>query len=401
MFNSKKLLILTLLGILSISSPGLAFQDEYSDGFLSVKKRFSDIEAAALSEAFKGVHSSDGIEEGLFSIRSTGVTTEPIVDAANAYLGLLSTPELIRTQFAVDDPEWRRWFNVDNGIYVRQGLSLKEMSADQQEAAWNILQASLSVKGLDLSKNIMKTDQTLSELNGNSFLDEDLYFLTIMGNPDKEEPWGWQLDGHHLVINYFIMGDQVVMTPTFLGAEPAVTTTGKYAGNEVLQAEQDRGLAFMQSLPSAQQKSATLDSRKTGDNMEAAAHQDNLVLDYAGIQASELSDEHKQSLLDLIDLYVSNMKEGHAKVRMHEVEHHLDNTWFAWVGDVSDNSVFYYRIHSPVILIEFDHQMPVGTGMLHERGVPTRDHIHVVIRTPNGNDYGKDLLQQHLRDHKH
>lgn len=135
--------------------------------------------------------------------------------------------------------------------------------------------------------------------------------------------------------------------------------------------------------------------------MEAAAHQDNLVLDYAGIQASELSDEHKQSLLDLIDLYVSNMKEGHAKVRMHEVEHHLDNTWFAWVGDVSDNSVFYYRIHSPVILIEFDHQMPVGTGMLHERGVPTRDHIHVVIRTPNGNDYGKDLLQQHLRDHKH
>ncbi|NRP74564.1 hypothetical protein ILFOPFJJ_05486 [Ensifer psoraleae] len=26
---------------------------------------------------------------------------------------------------------------------------------------------------------------------------------------------------------------------------------------------------------------------------------------------------------------------------------------------------------------------------------PTRGHIHTVVRTPNGNDYGKDLLRQH------
>jgi hypothetical protein len=26
----------------------------------------------------------------------------------------------------------------------------------------------------------------------------------------------------------------------------------------------------------------------------------------------------------------------------------------------------------------------------------TRDHIHTIVRTPNGNDYGKDLLRQHL-----
>jgi hypothetical protein len=27
--------------------------------------------------------------------------------------------------------------------------------------------------------------------------------------------------------------------------------------------------------------------------------------------------------------------------------------------------------------------------------VPGRLHIHSLIRTPNGNDYGKDLLRQH------
>ncbi len=376
-------------------------QDQYSDGLLSVKKRFSDIEAAALAEAFKGVRTGDGLQKGLFPIRSTGVTTAPIVSAAKQYLELLSTPELIRSQFAIDDPEWRRWFNVDNGIYVRQGLSLKEMSEDQRTAAWKILEASLSAKGLDLSKSIMKTDRTLSELNGNGFLDEDLYFLTIMGTPDATEPWGWQLDGHHLVINYFVMGDQVVMTPTFLGAEPAVTTSGHYAGNEVLQAEQDMGLAFMQSLTTEQQERATLANRKHHDDMQAAAHKDNLILDYAGLKVEDLADDKKQAILNLIDLYVSNMREGHAEVRMQEVRDNLNNTWFAWVGSVADNGVFYYRIHSPVILIEFDHQIPVGTAVLHNTNRPVRDHIHTVIRTPNGNDYGKDLLGQHLRNHKH
>lgn len=401
MKNIQKFLVVVLLALFSVDSPCFAQQDVYSDGFLSVKKRFSDIEVTALAEAFKGVRTSTGTETGLFTLRRTGVSTAPIVTAAKTYLGLLSTPELIRTQFAVDDSEWRRWFNVDNGIYVRQGLSLKEMSDPQREAAWQLLESSLSAKGLELSKSIMKTDQTLSELNGQGFLDEELYFLTIMGNPHDSEPWGWQLDGHHLVINYFVMGDQVVMTPTFLGAEPAVTTTGKYAGNEVLQAEQDMGLALMQSLTPTQQKVATLESRKTEDHMRAAAHQDNLVLDYAGLRASELGESHQEMLMDLVELYVSNMKEGHARIRMDEVRDHLENTWFAWVGDVQDNSVFYYRIHSPVILIEFDHQLPVGTAMLHDQDKPTRDHIHVVIRTPNGNDYGKDLLRQHLSNHAH
>jgi len=52
-----------------------------------------------------------------------------------------------------------------------------------------------------------------------------------------------------------------------------------------------------------------------------------------------------------------------------------------------------------VILIEFDHQAPVA--LPGTRGVPTRAHIHSVVRTPNGNDYGKDLLRQHYEKHEH
>jgi hypothetical protein len=83
---------------------------------------------------------------------------------------------------------------------------------------------------------------------------------------------------------------------------------------------------------------------------------------------------------------------------MEEVRRHIGDTWFAWIGGVSDTSVFYYRIQSPVLLIEFDHQTPVALG---RGGAPGRNHIHSVIRTPNGNDYGKDLLRQHHELYPH
>ena len=70
---------------------------------------------------------------------------------------------------------------------------------------------------------------------------------------------------------------------------------------------------------------------------------------------------------------------------------HLEETCFAWIGGPATTSPFYYRVHSPVILIEFDH----SPGVVFENDEPTRRHIHTIVRTPNGNDYGKDLLRQH------
>jgi hypothetical protein len=86
---------------------------------------------------------------------------------------------------------------------------------------------------------------------------------------------------------------------------------------------------------------------------------------------------------------------------MEEVMARLDETWFAWIGGTDADAVFYYRIHSPIVLIEFDHQQPIGTTMINDPNKPTREHIHVIVRTPNGNDYGKDLLRQHLATHPH
>jgi hypothetical protein len=347
-------------------------------------------------EAFKGVTANGTTEAGLFPIRASGVTTRPVREAAEQFLKALTDEQRTRTTFKVDDDEWLRWNNVHR--YARQGVSFKEMSEPQRERAFAMMRAALSAKGFEKSRNVMKLNGHLAELMKNfDEYGEWLYHLTVMGAPSDTLPWGWQLDGHHLIINYFVLGDQVVMTPEFMGSEPVTATTGQYAGTSVLQDEQNKGLAFMRALSAEQQAAATIQAAKTANNALSQAFRDNLVLDYAGLPGSKLTAAQKTQLLGVIGEYVSNMAEGHAKVRMDEVRAQLDRTHFAWIGATGNDDPFYYRIHSPVILIEFDHQTPVA---LSGPRVPGKVHIHSVVRTPNGNDYGKDLLRQHYEKHR-
>ncbi len=367
----------------------------------ALQERFAKAEDENVNKPYEGITTAKGIEKGLFPIKSTGVSTKPIKLAGETFLKSLTKEQLAKTQYDINSKEWQKWANVDNGLYKRHGVSIKEMSQVQRKLAFQLMQKALSAKGLKLSKDIMKTDQTLRELNnGDPRYDEELYFFTVMGKPSMTQPWGWQIDGHHLVINYFILGDQVVMTPVFMGGEPIITTAGKYKGNTLFQDEQNIGLKFMQSLSAEQQKQATLSQDKGRNNIAAEAFSDNKTVDFQGLLATQMTKEQKTKLLDLANQYISNMEEGHAKIEMEDIKEHLDSTWFAWIGKTDKDAVFYYRIHSPVILIEFDHQAPVGIpGQGHEA---TRNHIHTMVRTPNGNDYGKDLLQQHLNEyHNH
>lgn len=357
-------------------------------------------EARGLAEAFRGVQIDGEIAEDVFSIASTGVSTEPVRQAAETFLDSLSSEQRSRTEFSVDDAEWRKWMNQH--FYVRQGVGFDEMSEHQRETAFDLMRASLSAEGMQLSRDIMRLNHTLGELNDNNIdeYNEWLYWITVMGEPSADEPWGWQLDGHHVIVNYFVLGDQVVMSPVFIGSEPVTAEAGKYAGIEIMQSEQDDGLAFLRGLSDEQRSAAVISSDKEGNNNVGEAFSDNIDLVRAGVPGADLADAQKQQLLDLIGLYVGNMRDAHAEIKMDEVAAHINDTWFSWTGGTGDDAVFYYRILSPVILIEFDHQRPANLRHLYPP-VPNRQHIHAVIRTPNGNDYGKDLMKQHLKTHEH
>jgi hypothetical protein len=82
---------------------------------------------------------------------------------------------------------------------------------------------------------------------------------------------------------------------------------------------------------------------------------------------------------------------------MKDVEEHFSNTYFCWIGGQENNQPFYYRIQSPVTLIEFDHH----AGVFLDNSEPQDFHVHTLVRTPNGNDYGIDLIRQHYENSPH
>jgi len=389
---------LTGLLLLAFTLPLFA-QITDQERFERFKRMSAENEKKGLAEPFMGITTDGEVQKGLFELRSTGVSTQPVQEAADAFLEALDEEARKKASFAVDDDEWRKWMNQH--FYIRQGVSFEEMSEEQRQAAFALMGASLSAEGLQLSKDIMKLNHTLGEINNNfEEYGKWLYWITVMGEPSATEPWGWQIDGHHLIINYFVLGDQVVMSPFFVGSEPVIAETGKYEGIAILQDEQNAGLKLLQSLDDTERNQAIIEVSKEGNNNLTEAFKDNVVLDYAGVPVSSFTSEQKEQLLSLIQLYIGNMNEGHAKIKMDEVAQYLDDTWFAWIGGSEENSVYYYRIHSPVILIEFDHQKPVATRQLYGTD-PHPQHIHAVVRTPNGNDYGKDLLRQHYEQHSH
>jgi uncharacterized protein DUF3500 len=348
---------------------------------------------AAAAEPFKGITTNGQVIPGLFGIQKTGVSTQTMREAAEAFLDSLSAEQRAKTLFPIDTDEWRKWSNIHPTL-MRHGTPLFEMNDHQRDCAFALMRESLSQNGFEEALNVMHLNETVLEMTGRlSEYGEDLYWLSIMGKPSSIEPWGWQWDGHHLIINYFVLGDQVVVTPSFLGAEPVHAKTGKYAGLRIFQHDEERGLALARSFSAAQRAQAVIAPETSGEDF-TTAFRDNLVLDYAGIRYEELSSGQHDLLLDLIGYHVARMRSGHADSKMKEVKDHLQDTHFCWMGGIADDSTFYYRVQSPVIIIEFDHQRGIA---FREHTKPYKDHIHVIIRTPNGNDYGKDLLRQHYQ----
>ncbi len=350
-----------------------------------------------IKEPVSGITADGNVIPGLFPIAKTGVSTAKIKDAAEGFLAVLTKQQRDAATFKLKSDAWRRWSNI-HPFLMRHGALMEEMSGLQREAGLDIMRATLSNSGFKLAQDIMHLNETIGEIT-ESWLEygEWVYWISIFGTPSLTEPWGYQVDGHHLNLNCFILGDQVVLSPLFMGSEPVHAHTGKYAGTRIMEAEESRGLEFMLGLSSEQQVRTGLGTpgHPMDGRIQGGAFRDNLVLPYEGISGMDLTGKQRDDLLSLVEVYVGRVQQGQAAVKLDEVRRHLDQTYFAWAGEATDKSVYYYRVHSPVILIEFDHQR----GVAFDNETPSRQHIHSIVRTPNGNDYGLDLLAQHYALH--
>jgi len=379
-------------------APGIAMLRD-RDGFF---QRALENAGARATEPFKGITAHGEVEPDLFSLHGRGADTSHLRSSASEFLNALAEDQRHDALRPVDSPDWQRW---SNAFEAPHGASLLTMTDDQRQAALAIVSASLSDSGFQTIRDTMRLNETLGELVGNiELLGEWNYAMHIYGSPSQDKPWGWQIHGHHLIASCLVLGNQIVMTPTFIGAEPTMADTGKFAGTSILGPEEAAGLDLIRSLsPGQQQRAILFDSIRWQDlppervhradgRHQGGAFKDNLVLPYEGLPGSNLSKEQRLLLLALIETYVNRMSFGHASIRMDEIRNHIDRTFLVWMGGHDEQSVFYYRVHSPVILIEFDHHH----GVFLDNDEPEKFHTHTIMRTPNGNDYGRDILRQHL-----
>jgi hypothetical protein len=365
---------------------------------------------AELAKApFTGITTDGQVMPGLFSLQPSDAPTSAMVAAVATLLDSVSPAQRATMCFAVDADQWRQWQNTE--LYVEDcGLRLDEVPDALRQAVMNVLRASLSAQGYETTRNVMRMNRFLGDLVGcPAVLGEWSYTFGLFGLPSEREPWGWQLFGHHLSLNCFVLGRQMVLTPAFLGAEPSNADHGPFAGIDLFEDEERGGLALLRSLSPAQQRQAIVAHSMVGgdlppgrrhfaDNLHlAGAYQDNRVIPYEGLRGCALSREQQRALLDLVSAYVAPLPPGPHKARMREIERHLEDTHFCWIGGHQDTSPFYYRIQSPVVLIEFDHH----AGVFLTNEAPAKFHIHTIVRTPNGNDYGIDLLRQHYAQSPH
>jgi Protein of unknown function (DUF3500) len=362
-----------------------------------------------LSTPFKGVTTDGNIVPGLFTLRPEHAPTREILEAVSALLTQLTPEQKKKVCLPIDSRERQLW---QNSIvrYEDFGLRLDEAPRVLQEAAMAVVRTSLSAAGYEKTRNLMKLNAFLGELVGApKLLGEWCYQLHVFGEPSATEPWGWQLSGHHLIITCFILGEQMTLTPTFMGAEPRHVDEGQYAGIVVFEDEEFLGLQFARNLSAEQKRKAVFSDTLIGGQLPPGRHQgndgmsfggrykDNAVVPYEGVCGADLAPQQRQALLDLTSCYLSTLPAGPFAARMDDVERHLLETHFCWAGGMGEQSAFYYRIQSPVVMIEFDHHK----GVVLNNPEPEKFHVHTIVRTPNGNDYGMDLLRLHYETAPH
>jgi hypothetical protein len=378
---------------------------EYAKPIIATEKAQSLINEwqSLYRQPFKGITCDRVIERGLFHLADEGLEIDKVVHSGETLLSLAGDGESQAMRYPMDAPEWRDWYNPEfpmNG----HGLRLDYSSPQTREAVVSLLKASLGYEGYVKTERCRSANLYLGEIYDlRNIMNEWSYHFLLFGTPSLTEPWGWSLYGHHLALNCFILGRQMVISPTFLGAEPTIIDRGPHDSFRLFAREENGGLELIRSLAPEIRRKAIIYHKMVDPAMPkgrwhfaderqlGAAYRDNRVIPYEGVSAAQFTSTQQEQVLNIVDAFIEYLPDGPRTARLRQLQSVIDRTYFSWIGGYSDEDAFYYRVQSPVIMVEFDHH----SGVWLTNTEPAKYHIHTVVRTPNGNDYGKDLLRQH------
>ena len=316
--------------------------------------------------------------------------------------------------FDVDSPR-RQWSYLPEP--GRPGLPVGALGDTQRKLAHELITASVSMDGYAKVVSVMAMEHVRRALMLVSapsiahLFDPERYCFRIFGSPGAPEPWGWQLAGHHVALNFTVAGDYLSPTPCMLGSVPA-----SYGPLAPLAEEETAGFRLVNSLSPEQQAKAIIWHRPPPDfatrmvprigAVELPDHvfepepdyrideQERQILAYIrsgprGIAGAELTGAQLEALTELVAMFSDRVpQEVSVAERRRVLAAGPENLTFAWAGGTSGGERHYFRVQGPELLIEHDNTQGGG------------NHVHSVWRVPGG-DFGDDILAAHYRSERH
>ena len=317
------------------------------------------------------------------------VPAREMTGAANKFLGSLKAEQRAKAVFEFKSDERLNWHYIPKD---RKGLPLKEMSAEQQQLALDLLASGLSRQGLEKARTIMSLEPVLGELEGAGRRfprDPGLYYVLIFGKPDADGAWGWRFEGHHLSASFtLVKGEFFSSTPSFYGSNPAEVRQGPRKGLRALASEEDAARQLVKALDDSQRKAAVFDAKAPSEIFTEAKHKVE-PLSPAGLAAGQLTPAQRESLMALVREYVRRVRPELADADLVKIEKvGVEKVHFAWAGGLDKGEGHYYRVQGPTFLLEYDNTQN------------NNNHIHAVWRDFDG-DFGEDILRKHYAEVLH
>ncbi len=320
---------------------------------------------------------------------SSQIQAQDLAPLANQFLNTLNAEQKQKAQYSLNDEERFNWNFVPT---KRNGACFRTFSPEQRAAGLALLKASLSDQGYKKANAIMEMEIILKEIEArgpdDNYRDPLNYYITIFGTPQKDKPWGWRMEGHHLAINFFSVNNELSSsTPTFWGSNPGTVPRGEEKGKQILKLETELGFELVNSLSDELKKKAIFSDKALPEIVMGNKRKAQLI-EPMGISYKEMSKSQRQILDRLLQVYVRNYQLGFSNKLMAKIEKAgIDNLSFAWAGALTPGTGTYYRIQGPMLLIEYDNTQNDA------------NHVHTAIRDLT-NDFAEDILREHyLKEH--
>jgi hypothetical protein len=267
------------------------------------------------------------------------------------------------------------------------------MERHQRRLAQQLVAAGLSRGGYVTVSTIMGLERTLDALENwrrsGRGRDPLLYYVSVFGRPADRGAWGWRFEGHHISLNYTIVGGRIVApTPTFFGANPAEAPLVGVGVLRLLAAVQDLARQLVHDLDEGQRATAIVSLSAPSDILTTNQPHVEYDLHPLGLGATAMTAPQREVLSALIGEYIRRMPDEIAEIEARRLQvEGLEQVHFAWAGGIEPRQGHYYRLQAPRFLVEYDNTQNDA------------NHIHSVWRDP-ANDFGARLLAQHYaQDH--